>query len=90
MGEVDEGAGMPPFRHSLRKQGIQKDNQPRMDPPLCSDTTVNQIQNLAHPEWVAVKIETSPFDFGLPRRFKITHRLSRAPLINLANLILYV
>jgi hypothetical protein len=59
-------------------------------PPLCSDTTVNQIQNLAHPEWVAVKIETSPFDFGLPRRFKITHRLSRAPLINLANLILYI
>ena len=57
-------------------------------PPLCSDTTA--IQNLAHPEWVPVKIETSPFDFGLPRRFKITHRLSRAPLINLANLILYV
>ena len=59
-------------------------------PPLCSDTTGNHIQNLAHPEWVPVKIETSPFDFGLPKHFKITHPLSRALLINLANLILCV
>jgi len=59
-------------------------------PPLCSDTTGNHIQNLAHPEWVPVKIETSPFDFGLPRHFKITPSLSRVLLINLANLILCV
>ncbi len=54
-----------PFRHSLRKQGIQKDNQPSMDPRFSARVT-------------RVRVSTP------------VHYLSRAPLINLANLILCV
>ncbi len=64
--------GMPPFRHtrfpfrhSLRKQGIQKYIQPRMAPRFAARVT-------------RVRVSTP------------VHYLSRAPLINLANLILYV
>ena len=31
--------GKHPFRHSLRKQGIQKDNQPSMDPRFAARVT---------------------------------------------------
>ena len=31
--------GTPPFRHSLRKQGIQKDSQPRMGPRFAARVT---------------------------------------------------
>ena len=48
MGDGEDGAGMPPSRHSLRKQEIQKDNQP-------SITTVANASGSERKSWVRAR-----------------------------------